>query len=200
MQADGLHPNELGQPLLLENVWPKLEPLLRRPHGAGTRPPARRASDTRQNGWLHMDRFWLPQYPPGVPADIDPFEIDSLKSLIEDACERYADRDRLSQHGHRDQLSRARARSRAFGAWLQQRAGLKSGDRIAIMLPNLLQYPIAMFGALRAGLTVVNTNPLYTATELEHQLQGFGRRGGRGAGELRRNARAGAARHRACAT
>jgi long-chain acyl-CoA synthetase len=67
------------------------------------------------------------------------------------------------------------ARSRAFGAWLQQRAGLKSGDRIAIMLPNLLQYPIAMFGALRAGLVVVNTNPLYTATELGASAQGLGR-------------------------
>jgi long-chain acyl-CoA synthetase len=65
-------------------------------------------------------------------------------------------------------------RSRAFGAWLQQRAGLKSGDRIAIMLPNLLQYPVAMFGALRAGLTVVNTNPLYTVTELTHQLKDSG--------------------------
>ena len=64
--------------------------------------------------------------------------------------------------------------SRAFGAWLQQRAGLKRGDRIAIMLPNLLQYPIAMFGALRAGLVVVNTNPLYTASELEHQLKDSG--------------------------
>ena len=64
--------------------------------------------------------------------------------------------------------------SRAFGAWLQQRAGLKRGDRVAIMLPNLLQYPIAMFGALRAGLVVVNTNPLYTASELEHQLKDSG--------------------------
>ncbi|MFI4905770.1 MAG: AMP-binding protein [Steroidobacteraceae bacterium] len=121
-----------------------------------------------------MDRFWLPQYPPSVPADIDPFEFDSLKSLIEDACSRYAHRIAYYSMGTAISYRDLDARSRAFGAWLQHRAGLKSGDRIAIMLPNLLQYPIAMFGALRAGLTVVNTNPLYTATELEHQLKDSG--------------------------
>ena len=121
-----------------------------------------------------MDRFWLPQYPPSVPTDIDPFEIDSLKSLIEDACGRYADRIAYHSMGTSTSYRELDALSRAFGAWLQQRAGLKSGDRIAIMLPNLLQYPIAMFGALRVGLTVVNTNPLYTATELEHQLKDSG--------------------------
>jgi long-chain acyl-CoA synthetase len=121
-----------------------------------------------------MDRFWLPQYPPSVPTDIDPFEIDSLKSLIEDACGRYADRIAYHSMGTSISYRELDVLSRAFGAWLQRRAGLKSGDRIAIMLPNLLQYPIAMFGALRAGLTVVNTNPLYTATELEHQLTDSG--------------------------
>src|SRR6202521_2540967 len=121
-----------------------------------------------------MDRFWLPQYPPSVPADIDPFEIDSLKSLIEDACSRYADRIAYHSMGTSITYRELERHSRAFGAWLQHSAGLKSGDRIAIMLPNLLQYPIAMFGALRAGLTVVNTNPLYTATELEHQLKDSG--------------------------
>jgi long-chain acyl-CoA synthetase len=121
-----------------------------------------------------MDRFWLPQYPPAVPADIDPFEIDSLKALIEDACSRYAQRIAYHSMGKAMTYRELDRHSRAFGAWLQHRAGLKSGDRIAIMLPNLLQYPIAMFGALRAGLTVVNTNPLYTATELEHQLKDSG--------------------------
>src|SRR6202161_22716 len=121
-----------------------------------------------------MDRFWLPQYPPSVPADIDPFEIDSLKSLIEDACNRYAKRTAYHSMGSAMTYRELDRHSRAFGAWLQHHAGLKSGDRIAIMLPNLLQYPIAMFGALRAGLTVVNTNPLYTATELEHQLRDSG--------------------------
>ncbi len=121
-----------------------------------------------------MDRFWLSQYPPAVPADIDPFEIESLKSLIEDACSRYADRIAYHSMGTAMTYRELDERSRAFGAWLQLRAGLKSGDRIAIMLPNLLQYPVAMFGALRAGLTVVNTNPLYTASELEHQLKDSG--------------------------
>jgi long-chain acyl-CoA synthetase len=121
-----------------------------------------------------MDRFWLPQYPPGVPADIDPFEIDSLKSLIENACGRFADRIAYHSMGTALTYRELEERSRAFGSWLQLRAGLKSGDRIAIMLPNLLQYPIAMFGAIRAGLTVVNTNPLYTASELEHQLKDSG--------------------------
>src|ERR1700733_7315952 len=121
-----------------------------------------------------MDRFWLPQYPPSVPADIDPFEIDSLKSLIEDACNRYAKRIAYHSMGTALSYRELDRRSRAFGAWLQLRAGLKSGDRIAIMLPNLLQYPIAMFGAVRAGLTIVNTNPRYTASELEHQLKDSG--------------------------
>ncbi len=121
-----------------------------------------------------MDRFWLPQYPPSVPADIDPFEIDSLKVLIEAACGQYAKRVAYHSMGTAMTYRQLERRSRAFGAWLQQRAGLKSGDRIAIMLPNLLQYPIAMFGALRAGLVVVNTNPLYTATELTHQLKDSG--------------------------
>src|SRR5580704_10582809 len=121
-----------------------------------------------------MDRFWLPQYPPSVPADIDPFEIDSLKVLIEAACGQYAKRVAYHSMGTAMTYRELERQSRAFGAWLQQRAGLKPGDRIAIMLPNLLQYPIAMFGVLRAGLVVVNTNPLYTATELEHQLKDSG--------------------------
>jgi long-chain acyl-CoA synthetase len=121
-----------------------------------------------------MDRFWLPQYPPSVPADIDPFEIVSLKSLIEDACVRYADRIAYHSMGTAMTYRELDECSRAFGAWLQHTAGLNSGDRIAIMLPNLLQFPIAMFGALRAGLTVVNTNPLYTPTELAHQLTDSG--------------------------
>jgi long-chain acyl-CoA synthetase len=121
-----------------------------------------------------MDRFWLRQYPLGVPHDIDPHEVSSLKELLERACERYADRIAYRSMGRAITYRELERLSRAFGAWLQQRAGLKRGDRIAIMLPNLLQYPIAMLGALRAGLVVVNTNPLYTASELEHQLKDSG--------------------------
>src|ERR1700677_4457182 len=121
-----------------------------------------------------MDRIWLREYPPGVPADINPAQIASLKDLIEEACQKYADRIAYRSMGTSITYRELDERSRAFGAWLQQQAGFKSGDRIAIMLPNVLQYPIAMFGALRAGLTVVNTNPLYTAAELEHQLKDSG--------------------------
>jgi long-chain acyl-CoA synthetase len=120
-----------------------------------------------------MDRFWLPLYPPGVPADIDASGVASLKALIEGAFDRYADRIAFVGMGTSLSYRQLEQRSRAFGAWLQ-RAGLKRGDRLAIMLPNLLQYPIAMFGALRAGLVVVNTNPLYTVHELQHQLKDSG--------------------------
>ncbi|HXR19719.1 MAG TPA: AMP-binding protein [Steroidobacteraceae bacterium] len=121
-----------------------------------------------------MDRFWLAQYPPGVAAEIDLSAYASLKALIDDACTRYADRVAYRCMGTALSYRELDARSRAFGAWLQQRAGLKAGDRVAIMLPNLLQYPIAMFGALRAGFVVVNTNPLYTASELAQQLKDSG--------------------------
>src|SRR5579864_114803 len=120
-----------------------------------------------------MEKIWLKSYPPGVPAEIDPAQLRSLKELIEQACAAHADRVAYVQMGAELTYRQLEERSRAFGAWLQQ-AGFKKGDRIAIMLPNTLQYPIALFGALRAGLTVVNTNPLYTAPELEHQLKDSG--------------------------
>ena len=120
-----------------------------------------------------MDRFWLPRYPEGTLADIDASEFSSLKMLIEASCERFAARVAYHCMGTAISYGELAQRSADFGAWLQ-RAGLKRGDRIAIMLPNLLQYPIAMFGALRAGLTVVNTNPLYTAEELAVQLKDSG--------------------------
>src|SRR5579864_5119049 len=120
-----------------------------------------------------MEKIWLKSYPPGVPAEIDPAQLRSLKELIEQACAAHADRVAYVQMGAELTYRQLEERSRAFGAWLQQ-AGFKKGDRIAIMLPNLLQYPIALFGALRAGLTVVNTNPLYTQRELLYQLSDSG--------------------------
>src|SRR5688572_3479946 len=123
-----------------------------------------------------MDRYWLRSYPPGVPPEINPDEFSSLKALVENSCKEFASRtafiqmDRAMTYHELDELSRG------FAAWLQKTAGMRKGDRIAIMLPNLLQYPIALFGALRAGLTIVNTNPLYTARELEHQLTDSGAR------------------------
>jgi len=121
-----------------------------------------------------MNRIWLKSYPPGVPADIDPDRLRSLKQLIEESCAAHASSVAYVQMGRSLTYRELDEQSRNFAAWLQQGAGLCKGDRLAIMLPNVLQYPIAMFGALRAGLTIVNTNPLYTATELQHQLADSG--------------------------
>jgi long-chain acyl-CoA synthetase len=123
-----------------------------------------------------MDRIWVKQYPAGTPAEVDASEFASLKALIETSCERFADRVALVQMGQSMTYRELDQLSARFAAWLQQR-GFRKGDRLAIMLPNILQYPIAMFGALRAGLVVVNTNPLYTASELEHQLRDSGAAG-----------------------
>jgi len=120
-----------------------------------------------------MERVWLKSYPQGVPADIDPSQLRSLKELIEKTCAEHAERAAFIQMGAQLTYRELDELSQAFGAWLQQE-GLKKGDRIAIMLPNTLQYPIALFGALRAGLVVVNTNPLYTEPELEYQLTDSG--------------------------
>ncbi len=116
-----------------------------------------------------MEKIWLKSYPPGVPAEIDASQLRSVKELIETSCQRYAERVAFIAMGAKLTYREVDERSRAFATWLQQ-AGLKKGDRMAIMLPNTLQYPIALFGALRAGIVVVNTNPLYTPPELEHQL------------------------------
>jgi long-chain acyl-CoA synthetase len=123
-----------------------------------------------------MDKPWLRSYPPGVPAEIDVKEYASIADILQRSCERFSDRPAYSNlgvtltYGDLDRLSRQ------FGAYLQSRPGLKKGERVAIMMPNLLQYPIAMFGALRTGMTVVNVNPLYTARELQYQLKDSGAR------------------------
>ena len=120
-----------------------------------------------------MDRFWLKNYPPGVPADIDPSAYGSVVSLFEESFSKYRDRkayvcmDKALTFGEIDSLSLA------LGAWLQGR-GLKRGARVAIMMPNVLQYPVAVAAVLRAGFIAVNVNPLYTARELEHQLKDSG--------------------------
>ena len=121
-----------------------------------------------------MEKIWLRNYPAGVPAEINPNEIASLQTLAERSFAKFADRpayscmDRTLSFGDVDRLSRQLA------AYLQKVAGLKKGDRIAVMLPNILQYPVAIAAAFRAGLTIVNTNPLYTPRELEHQLRDSG--------------------------
>ncbi|NBW88512.1 MAG: long-chain-fatty-acid--CoA ligase, partial [Gammaproteobacteria bacterium] len=117
-----------------------------------------------------MSKPWLAHYPPGVPADIDVNRHASLVQMAEEAFAEFPTRTAYVQMGRALTYADLDAQSDAFGAWLQQRAGLRRGDRVAIMMPNVLQYPIALFGVLRAGGVVVNTNPLYTARELEHQL------------------------------
>ena len=117
-----------------------------------------------------MDRFWLKNYPPGVPADIDPGQYKSLIQLLDEAFQKYGDKGAYSFMGKEMTFKQLDEYSAAIGAWLQAR-GYAKGARVAIMMPNVLQYPIAMAGVLRAGYTVVNVNPLYTPRELEHQLK-----------------------------
>ena len=121
-----------------------------------------------------MDRPWLSQYPAGVPADIDVQRYASLKDVLASSCQRFADRPAYRSMGAAMSFRQLGDASRAFAAWLQKVAGLQRGDRVALMMPNLLQYPVVLFGVLRAGLVVVNVNPLYTPRELEHQLKDAG--------------------------
>jgi long-chain acyl-CoA synthetase len=125
-----------------------------------------------------MEKVWLKQYQPGVAETIDPSEFRSAAEVFEKSAVKFRDRpafantlkfaERTMTYGEIDDASRA------LGAYLQAQLGLKKGDRVAVMMPNLLQYPVSVFGILRAGLTVVNVNPLYTPRELEHQLKDSG--------------------------
>ena len=113
---------------------------------------------------------WLKNYPAGVPANVDLDQYRSIVSVLQQSCDQFRSRPAFENMGKRisyDELDRL---SQQFAAYLLLHLKLKKGDRVALMLPNVLQYPIAIFGALRAGLTVVNTNPMYTARELKHQL------------------------------
>lgn len=121
-----------------------------------------------------MEKPWVSAYPPGMPADIELDPGGSLVDLADQACARFADRPAFSNLGRTLSFRQFDDLSRRFGAWLQGLPGVGPGDRVAIMLPNLLQYPVALFGTWRAGLVVVNVNPLYTAHELEHQLNDSG--------------------------
>jgi long-chain acyl-CoA synthetase len=120
-----------------------------------------------------MDKIWLKSYPPGVPAEIDPDQYGSLVQLLEESFQKYAANnafvcmDKFLTYGELDSMSKRLA------AWLQSR-GMAKGARVAVMMPNVLQYPVALAAILRAGYTVVNVNPLYTPRELEHQLKDSG--------------------------
>ena len=119
------------------------------------------------------DRPWLGAYPPGVPADIDPSQYPSLVALMEEAFQKYANRVAYSFMGKDISFAQTDEMSRAFAVYLQG-LGLTKGDRVAIMMPNVPQYPVAVAAVLRAGFVVVNVNPLYTPRELEHQLKDSG--------------------------
>ena len=117
-----------------------------------------------------LNKVWLKRYPADVPAEINADRYTSLVDLFEHAAERYADQVAFVNMGQPMTYRQLEQQSRAFAAWLQQGLQLKQGDRVALMMPNLLQYPVALFGVLRAGMVVVNVNPLYTPRELKHQL------------------------------
>jgi len=118
---------------------------------------------------------WLNSYPAGVPAEIDLGEYDSIIEILEQSCSKNKDRAAFVNFDTRLTYAELDLQTRNFAAWLQKK-GLEKGDRIALVMPNILQYPVALFGALRAGLVVVNTNPMYTAREMKHQLVDSGAR------------------------
>lgn len=121
-----------------------------------------------------MEKIWLDNYPVNAPHTIDVEPYESLVDMFEQAVQRHPDIPAYINMGQILTFRKLEERSRAFAAYLQNELRLERGDRIALMMPNLLQYPIALFGALRAGLVVVNVNPLYTPRELEHQLNDSG--------------------------
>jgi long-chain acyl-CoA synthetase len=120
------------------------------------------------------ENFWKDKYPVGVASEIDPAAFQNIQAVLKQSCERFADKPAFSNMGRVLSYRELYALSGDFAAYLQQHTDLQPGDRIAVQLPNLIQYPIVVFGAMRAGLIVVNTNPLYTAREMEHQFQDSG--------------------------
>ncbi|MGL5138701.1 MAG: AMP-binding protein [Beijerinckiaceae bacterium] len=120
-----------------------------------------------------MARPWLKSYPKGVPATIDATSLGSIADMLADSARRYADRPAFESFGKKLTFAEIETASLAFAAFLQSK-GLKKGDRVALMMPNVMAYPVALFGAIRGGYTVVNVNPLYTPRELEHQLNDSG--------------------------
>ncbi len=133
--------------------------------------PDRPATMPRQ---VPTPKAWLKNYPPGIPAEVDVHAFISLKDMLEKSCARFGHLPAFSNMGVTLGYAQVDEASRDFAAWLQQTIGLHKGDRVAIMLPNLLQYPVVLFGILRAGLVVVNVNPQYTLHELERQLRDSG--------------------------
>src|SRR5712671_648439 len=131
------------------------------------------APATRGKGESVVEKIWLKHYPKGVPAEIDINEYASVREIFEESVGKYGSRPAFSCMGKTLTFAELDTLSAAFGAWLQG-IGCKKGARVALMMPNILQYPVCLFGTLRAGCTVVNVNPLYTPRELEHQLKDSG--------------------------
>ena len=123
-----------------------------------------------------MNKIWLENYPQGMPAEIDADQFRSIPDLLDKLFSKFADKPAYHNLGRTISYAEVEELSRAFAAYLQGLPGMARGERVAIMSPNLLQYPVVLFGILRAGMTVVNVNPLYTPRELEHQLQDSGAR------------------------
>src|SRR3990167_4971556 len=121
-----------------------------------------------------VEKIWLKSYLPGVPAEINPDAYQSLAEIFEKNCRQYSERPAYYNMGVTLTYNQLEQYTRDFAAYLQKNLKLSKGDRIAIMLPNILQYPVVLFGALRAGLVIVNVNPLYTADELAFQLRDSG--------------------------
>lgn len=120
------------------------------------------------------ENFWKDKYPSDVPSEINPDQFPNIQAVIHESCRRFADKAAFTCLGQTITWGELHQLSGAFAAYLQNHTELKPGDRIALQMPNILQYPIAVFGAIRAGLVVVNTNPLYTAREMEHQFNDSG--------------------------
>ena len=135
-----------------------------------------------------MERIWLKSYPEGVPAEIDPKAFRSLGEFFAASVAKFRDQTAFISIGKAISYGELDEKSRAFAGYLQNVVRLPRGARVALMLPNLLQYPIALFGALRAGYVVVNCNPLYVAARASSPARRFRRGSDRGARELRRHA------------
>ena len=120
------------------------------------------------------DNFWKDKYPVGIAAEIDADQYPNIQAVLKESCQRFADKPALSNMGKTLTYGELYELSGVFAAYLQNHTDLKAGDRIAVQLPTVLQYPVVVFGALRAGMIVVNTNPLYTAREMEHQFNDSG--------------------------
>ncbi|MEP7156982.1 MAG: AMP-binding protein, partial [Betaproteobacteria bacterium] len=121
-----------------------------------------------------IDKIWLKSYPDGVPAEINPDSYRSINDVFDQACKQYHNLPAFTCMGKTLTYAQLDEKARDFAGYLQSVLKLAKGDRVAVMMPNILQYPVAVFGILRAGLIVVNCNPLYTPRELEHQLKDSG--------------------------